>query len=134
MNRKPLTLHTNLVTNYVSHQELKNYQSTVETLHFAMHEKIAVGADFLGWLDYPLNNHQELLRDIQSVTTEIKKNADVLVVIGVGGSYLGARAVQDALAPYFGPKGDGVEVIYAGQNMSGAYLKQLLTYMSDNEI
>ena len=70
---------------------------------------------------------------IQQVATEIQENADVLLVIGVGGSFLGARAVIDALSPYFRTN-NGVEVIYAGNNMSGAYLKQLITYLENKSV
>ncbi|RKJ05517.1 glucose-6-phosphate isomerase, partial [Butyricicoccus sp. 1XD8-22] len=70
---------------------------------------------------------------IQQVANEIQEKANVLLVIGVGGSFLGARAVIDALSPYFGTKSN-VEVIYAGNNMSGAYLKQLLAYLEDKSV
>ncbi len=70
---------------------------------------------------------------IQQVANEIHDKADVLLVIGVGGSFLGARAVIDALTPYFRTN-NGVEVIYAGNNMSGAYLKQLITYLENKSV
>ena len=76
----------------------------------------------------------EELFDITSIAKEINDNAHVLLVIGVGGSFLGARAVIDALTPYFSPNEFGVEVIYAGQNMSGAYLYQLLKYLDKKEV
>jgi len=75
----------------------------------------------------------EELFAIQQVAVEIQENANVLLVIGVGGSFLGARAVIDALTPYFRTN-NGVEVIYAGNNMSGAYLKQLITYLEDKSV
>ncbi|WP_052126320.1 glucose-6-phosphate isomerase [Ureibacillus massiliensis] len=75
----------------------------------------------------------EELFAIQQVANEIQEKANVLLVIGVGGSFLGARAVIDALTPYFGTKSN-VEVIYAGNNMSGAYLKQLLAYLEDKSV
>ena len=56
------------------------------------------------------------------------------VVIGIGGSFLGARAVQEALSPYFGVLKEGIEVIYVGHHMSGAYLEQLIHYLDDKEI
>ncbi|QCR31524.1 glucose-6-phosphate isomerase [Lysinibacillus sp. SGAir0095] len=76
----------------------------------------------------------EELFDIESIAKEINQRAEVLLVIGVGGSFLGARAVIDALTPYFAPDEFGVEVIYAGQNMSGAYLHQLLKYLDKKEV
>lgn len=69
---------------------------------------------------------------IQLLATEIQEKADVLVVIGVGGSFLGSRAVIDACTPYFNIC--GVEIIYVGNNMSGAYLKQLLDYLDSKEV
>ncbi len=75
----------------------------------------------------------EEMLGIQKVANEIQENAEVLLVIGVGGSFLGARAVIDALTPYFRTI-SGVEVIYAGNNMSGAYLRQLLTYLDGKSV
>lgn len=75
----------------------------------------------------------EDLREINEIASEIKNKANVLLVIGVGGSFLGARAVIDALTPYF-RSNNGVEIVYAGNNMSGAYLKQLLTYLDTKEV
>ncbi|MFY3791543.1 glucose-6-phosphate isomerase [Ureibacillus sp. MALMAid1270] len=80
-----------------------------------------------------VNCSMEELFAIQQVAVEIQENANVLLVIGVGGSFLGARAVIDALTPYFRTN-NGVEVIYAGNNMSGAYLKQLITYLEDKSV
>ena len=72
---------------------------------------------------YVNNRPLEELFSIQHVANEIKQRADVLVVVGVGGSFLGARAVIDALTPYFRSL-NGVEIVYAGHTMSGAYLKK----------
>ncbi|MFJ7186824.1 glucose-6-phosphate isomerase [Lysinibacillus xylanilyticus] len=87
-----------------------------------------------GWLHLPLENQENLLNSIQFVASEIKLQADVLVVVGVGGSFLGARAIQDALTPYFGLHQNGIEVVYAGQNMSGAYIHQLLESLATKEV
>lgn len=70
---------------------------------------------------------------MQKIAVTIQEKAEILLVLGVGGSFLGARAVIDALTPYFRTK-NGVEIVYAGQNMSGAYMKQLLTYLDDKEV
>lgn len=75
----------------------------------------------------------EQLIDIEKIALEIVERAQVLLVIGVGGSFLGARAVIDACTPYFRTK-NGIEVLYAGNNMSGAYLQQLLTYLETKEV
>lgn len=74
----------------------------------------------------------EELSEIVKIAKEINKNAQVLLVIGIGGSFLGARAVIDALTPYFNEA--GVEIIYGGQNMSGAYLQQLVRFIDKKEL
>ncbi|WP_342550785.1 glucose-6-phosphate isomerase [Lysinibacillus sp. FSL M8-0216] len=75
---------------------------------------------------------QELF-SIQNVANQINSEAQIFLVIGVGGSFLGARAVIDALTPYFHTN-NGVEILYAGNNMSGAYLKQLLSYLDMKDV
>lgn len=90
--------------------------------------------DLTGWLHYPEQNHDDLLFQIEQVAAEIRQEADVLIVVGVGGSFLGARAILDALTPYFGRQMQGIEVIYVGQNMSGAYINQLLKYIVDKRV
>lgn len=87
-----------------------------------------------GWLHSPLEENEEMVNMIQNTAYEIKMMADVLVVIGVGGSFLGAKAIQDALTPYFGTCANGIEVVYVGQNMSGAYIRQLLNSLEHKEI
>ncbi|OXS77056.1 glucose-6-phosphate isomerase [Lysinibacillus sp. KCTC 33748] len=75
---------------------------------------------------------QELFT-IQNVANQINSKAQIFLVIGVGGSFLGARAVIDALTPYF-QTNNSVEILYAGNNMSGAYLKQLLSYLDTKDV
>lgn len=84
-------------------------------------------------LQYINNIPIEEIFPIHQVANKIKQHDNVLVVGGVGGSFLGARAVIDALTPYFRSL-NGVEIVYAGHNMSGAYLKQLLTYLNTKSV
>lgn len=92
----------------------------------ALHDGTIKGADFLGWLPgNPLT--KETLTRLLEKAEELKDSIDVLVVIGIGGSYLGAKAAMDALSPYFND--DSVEVIFAGHHISGAYLEELSTYL-----
>ncbi|AMW99775.1 glucose-6-phosphate isomerase [Rummeliibacillus stabekisii] len=74
----------------------------------------------------------EELSEIVNIAKEIKEHAQILLVIGIGGSFLGARAVIDALTPYFNET--KLEIIYGGQNMSGAYLQELLSFIDKKEI
>lgn len=113
---------------------MDSYRQRVELIHTHLQHSEENESELLGWHHYPLNDQDELLQSIEDIATEIKLNAEVLVVIGVGGSFLGAKAVQDALSPYFGSKENGIEVVYVGQNMSGAYIKQLVNYLDGKSV
>ncbi|GLC87870.1 glucose-6-phosphate isomerase [Lysinibacillus piscis] len=109
--------------------EIGQYQERVTRIHHDLPQQ-----DFTGWLDLPLREQDELVTSLENIAQEVKACADVLVVIGIGGSFLGAHAVQEALTPYFGKAANGIEVIYAGQHMSGAYVKQLLAYLDSKQV
>ncbi len=111
-------------------QQVNEYSKVIQQLH----NKLEMTQDLTGWLHYPEQNHDDLLFQIEQVAAEIRQEADVLIVVGVGGSFLGARAILDALTPYFGRQMQGIEVIYVGQNMSGAYINQLLKYIVDKRV
>ncbi|MFF5993852.1 glucose-6-phosphate isomerase [Lysinibacillus sp. KU-BSD001] len=111
-------------------QQINDYSQIIKELH----NRLETTNDLTGWLHYPEQNHEELLFQIEQIAAEIRQEADVLIVVGVGGSFLGARAILDALTPYFGRQMQGIEVIYVGQNMSGAYINQLLKYIVDKRV
>lgn len=111
--------------------DYSKYTSSVTAIHRHLEE---VSDELTGWVNAPLEENDKLISSILTMANEIKNNADVLVVIGVGGSYLGAKAIQDALTPYFGIHPNGIEVLYVGQNMSGAYIKRLLESLQDKEV
>nr|WP_239585780.1 glucose-6-phosphate isomerase [Lysinibacillus composti] len=111
--------------------DLSKYASTVATIHRHIEE---TKDEPTGWINSPLEENSQLISSVLSVASEIKLNADVLVVIGVGGSYLGAKAIQDALTPYFGSHPNGIEVVYVGHNMSGAYIHRLIKSLVNKEV
>ncbi|WP_339289146.1 glucose-6-phosphate isomerase [Ureibacillus sp. FSL K6-0786] len=123
-------VQTTLLNCNLEEHDIDQYKDQVKEIHYQLENS----SNMTGWIDYPLQNHDELFKQIQNLKNEICAKADVLVVIGIGGSFLGARAVQDALTPYFGIHKNGIEVIYVGHHMSGAYMKQILTYLSDKEV
>lgn len=100
--------------------------------------KSGAGSDFLGWRDLLLNPNAALLEDVQQTAERIRAEADVFLCIGIGGSYLGAKAVIEALTPYFPTDQDGKkgspEVVFAGHQMSGAYLRDLLRYLDGKSV
>ncbi len=98
----------------------------VKKAHQSLKDKTIQGHEFLGWVPgNPLS--EDVVEKIVEVADHIRKEVDVLVVIGIGGSYLGAKAAMDALSPYFDTP--NVEVIFAGHHLSGAYLEGLLEYL-----
>lgn len=89
------------------------------------------GNEFLGWVSLPEENTSEHLDKIQQTAFRLQKQSDAVVVVGIGGSYLGARAVIDALSPYFPKESTYPEMLYAGHHLSQEYLKELLDYLQD---
>ena len=108
-----------------------SYSTPVSIIHHYLEE---ITDELTGWVTNPLEQSDELVTAIEQIAYEIKLKADVLVVIGVGGSFLGARAIQDALTPYFGLHKSGIEVLYVGQNMSGAYIDQLINSLDGKDV
>lgn len=90
------------------------------------------GSDFMGWVKLPSLITANELSDIEETANRLRKTIDVLVVIGIGGSYLGAKAVNTALSDNFSDfKEEGVKVVYAGQNISEDYLSELIDFLDD---
>ncbi|WP_373485999.1 glucose-6-phosphate isomerase [Acetobacterium malicum] len=101
--------------------------------------KTGVGNDFLGWVDYPVKYDQAEFARIKQAAKKIQDRCDALVVIGIGGSYLGAKAVISALtSPFFNEEPRSVrkapKIYFAGQNISGKYLEKLLALLKDQEV
>ena len=90
-------------------------------------QKTGPGSEWLGWRDLLAKPNLELITQCSRLGKEIHASADVFIVCGIGGSYLGAKAVIDALTPAFTAKGP--EILFAGHHMSGAYLNDLLAYL-----
>jgi len=100
---------------------------TVRKVHDGIHAKTLKGSDFLGWLDLPGMDKTDEYARIKEAAKRIRNQADILVVIGIGGSYLGTRAALDFLKRPF--KDDGLEIVFAGHNMSADHLNGLLEYL-----
>ena len=101
--------------------------------------KTGVGNDFLGWVDYPVKYDQDEFARIKEAAKKIQDRCDALVVIGIGGSYLGAKAVISALtSPFYNEEPRSVrkapKIYFAGQNISGKYLENLLALLKDQEV
>ncbi len=119
-------------------EEMRILETRIEQIHQMIHEKTGVGSDSLGWVDLPLNYDQEELTEIKRAGLQIRNSSEVIVVTGIGGSYLGARAAIEMLKPYFADftttkEESHPQVIFAGHNLSGDYLADLLGYLEDKD-
>lgn len=112
--------------------DLKSYQPEVTQIHHMIHDKTGKGNDFLGWVDWAENYDKEEFERIKLAAQKIRKQADVLLVCGIGGSYLGARAAIEAIqGPY---ANNGLEVIYVGNTFSSTAIVRILNYIQDKEV
>lgn len=124
-------------SSFLSDGVIDRLRPKAEEAHRTLVEKTGAGNDFIGWRDLLLNPNDALLGDVVSTAEEIRSRADVLLCIGIGGSYLGAKAVIQALRPYFPANGaarPAPEVLFAGHHMSGAYLRELLAYLEGKSV
>ena len=107
-----------------------NYEKEAfKALDFILN-KNGLGSKFLGWVTHPEVYDREEYSRMKKLSEKVKKS-EVLVVIGVGGSFLGSKAVIKALKPYF--KQDGLDIVFAGNNLSGDYLSELVEYIKDKD-
>lgn len=112
-------------------ESMDAYKEQVALLHDMIHNKTGAGNDFLGWVDLPADYDKEEAEAIKVKANELRKEIDVLLVCGIGGSYLGARAAIEALNGLF-PTND-VQIIYVGNTFSSNYLAQVKEYVKDKE-
>lgn len=125
-------------TNFIGEEELDNIQPQVSTAHRLLREKTGAGSDFTGWVDLPEDYDKEEFACIKEAAEKIKKDSDVLVVIGIGGSYLGARAAIDFLNHTFynlyrEDKEGMPQIFFAGNSISATYLQELIQVIGDKD-
>ena len=126
-----LNLDYENVLEFVSKSELDlSIQDTLKSFDTLMSRKGA-GNDFLGWLDLPQDYDKQEFERILKASEKIKANSDVLLSIGIGGSYLGAKCAVELFKKYFNNK--GLEVIFVGNQISSTYLHELLDYLKDKD-
>lgn len=118
--------------NNVDLSNLNSYKEKSLDAFSTLMNKDGEGNDFLGWIDRPNNLDVEEYERIKKASKKIQNNSDCLVTIGIGGSYLGTKAVDYAMKGYF-PKNDKTELVYAGHQISGEYLHDLLDYLKEKE-
>lgn len=122
----------------ITKSQFLKYSEKVQEIHEELHKKKDDENEFLGWLELPTNYDKKELTKIKKAAAKIQSNSDVLLVIGIGGSYLGARAVIEALTDTFynlsTDKGRKTpQILYAGNNLSPNYMQELIEYIKDKD-
>ncbi|MCG8701492.1 MAG: glucose-6-phosphate isomerase [Bacteroidales bacterium] len=129
-----LKLNIEKTFDFVSKDEIYGLKDKAEAANKALHEKTGKGNDFLGWVNLPSSISESELSDIKQTADKIKNEIDVVVVIGIGGSYLGAKAVAEAMTDTFSAlKGDNDKpaIVFAGQNIGEDYLTELIALLDN---
>lgn len=112
--------------------KIENYEKRALKAFDTLMKRDGEGNDFLGWIDRPVDYDKDEFERIKKASQKIRKNSDALVSIGIGGSYLGIKAVEVACDSYFSSDRK-TEIIYAGNQLSGEYLVDLLAYLEDKD-
>ena len=133
-----LNFNYQFAKNFFNEDELKQIKPYVELANEVLTSKTGAGNDFLGWVDLPETYDKDEFARIKKAAEKIKNDSEVLVVIGIGGSYLGAKAAIEFLSHSFynnlpKDKRKTPEIYFAGTNMSGVYLQHLIDVVGDRD-
>ena len=133
-----LSLDLSNVSSFVSEEKLMGMEAEVKAAVKTLEEGTGAGNDFLGWINLPTDYDKEEFDRIKKAAEKIKSDSDVLVVVGIGGSYLGARAAIELLSHTFYNKlskeeRKAPEVYFAGNSISGTYLAHLIQVIGDRD-
>ena len=129
----------NFENSSITEKMLQEYSSRVAKIHGELGAKANDEKEFLGWLELPTNFDKAEFERIKKATAKIQSDSDALIVIGIGGSYLGARAVIDALTNSFYNLQDKYkrktpQIFYVGNNISPVYMNDLLDLIANKDV
>lgn len=124
-----LKLNSKYLKDFVNADEMAGIKSQVEAAAEQLHNKTGLGNDFLGWVNLPTDYDKEEFARIKAAAEKIKANSDILIVIGIGGSYLGARAAIELLKSplYNNIKKDTPDIYYVGNSINPTYLNEIIS-------
>ena len=130
-----ISVNIDQLKSFISSDEVTSFQAEIINHFKAIIDKTGKGNDFLGWVDLPVELDDEFLTSIEESAKKLASCSEIIVITGIGGSYLGARAVIDALNNQFAAllPGDNPMVIYAGQNIGEDYLTELLQVLDSKD-
>ncbi len=135
---KKLSFDYSKASQFISQHEVDFMENQVMAMAKILEEKTGAGNDFLGWLDLPINYDKDEFARIKKAAEKIKSDSEVLVVIGIGGSYLGAKSAIEFLSHSFynsmpKDKKKGPEIYFLGTNISGTYMTHLFELIGDRD-
>lgn len=136
---KGISLDLSKVAPYLAMTEVDYMEDIVKSAHDKLHNGTGAGNDFLGWIDLPVNYDKDEFARIKKSAEKIKADSEVLIVIGIGGSYLGARAAIEMLTNNFhnaldNDKRKAPKIFYVGNNISSTYMTELLQAIDGKDI
>ena len=128
----------NLKNTGISKKTILEYKEEVENIHKELHRRAKDEKDFVGWLELPTKYDKKEFARIKKAAKKIREESDILVVIGIGGSYLGARAVIEALTSSFynmlsEEERKFPQILYVGNNLSADYMNEIIDYIGDKD-
>lgn len=134
-----MNINVNLENVGIEEADIMEYQEKVSAIHTKLVENVDDESEFLGWMNLPSTYDKEEFEKIKTVAEKIRTNAEVFIVIGIGGSYLGAKAVIDSLTNSFynlqsKENRKGPQIFFAGHNLSPNYHSELIDLISDKEV
>ncbi len=116
-------------------RKVVEYQEKVEEIDKEIRKNSSKPEEFLGWLNLPTNYDKEEFERIKKAAEAIRNNSKVFICIGIGGSYLGARAVIEAIKNgFYNPNSDEPQILYAGNNLSSTYIVEMIEAIGDKDI
>ncbi len=122
-----IKFNSSFAAQFLRENDLVGLAPQVKAAHDMIEAKNGLGNDFLGWVSLPTDYDKEEFARIKKAAEKIKSDTDVLIVIGIGGSYLGARAAIEFLkGPFYNDLANGPKIYFAGNNISGSYLDDIL--------
>jgi glucose-6-phosphate isomerase len=136
---RSISLDLSKVSPYLAMNEIDNMEEMVKGAHDKLHNGTGAGNDFLGWIDLPVNYDKDEFARIKKAADKIISDSDVLIVIGIGGSYLGARAAIEMLTNNFhnaldNDKRKAPKIFYVGNNISSTYMAELLQAIEGKDV
>ncbi len=123
-----IKFNSSYAKDFLRENDLKGIEAQVAAAHKTIEDRSGLGNDFLGWVNLPVDYDKEEFARIKAAAAKIRQDTDILIVIGIGGSYLGARAAIEFLkGPYYNSIRNGApEIYFAGNSISGAYLSDIM--------